>query len=779
MQRTVQIYIKDVDGDFQRIDLFKDESISITDKIQDVRDIAKVFTEFSQSFSVPASKTNNKLFKHFYNADIVDGFDARTLKQAKIEINNIPFKTGYITLEGVDLKDNSPNTYRITFYGNTVSLKDLIGDDKLSALTNIDWLSVDWSSSDIERGLKRDSNVNSTGTVDSISGSSITDSSGFGTVRVGDLIINTTTEKTTYITSYPTSTALVLNEQIFTAGQTYEVNNHVLTPLITHSKRLFYKDGEHGQGTGNLWYEPGAGTSHHHGVSWRELKYALRIHKIIEAIESKYLTPNGFSFSDDFFTSSNESYYKLFMWLHRKKGVVSSGGQIEEYTKLVDGWSVDTGYYADMINTSTIEINNVNLSFVTNFDLELIKTSGGSYGVSVSRDGTEVYSEGGISDSYKLINLLPYLQTNSQYTVTLTYSSTATFSEIEWKIFDTAAGDFYSTSDNGDFVIPEEFEFVISQQMPDMKILDFLTGLFKMFNLTAVAKSDGTIYVDTLDEFYVDEQSSGSPYTIDEYVDSTKTSSDSALPYREVKFTYQDTETLLAKQHEQISGTAWAEEEFDRIKYNEGKSEDEQIQDNISGEIYTVEVPFGHLKYEKILDLDSETTTGIQWGYSADDNFDETTGDYDAYIGKPVLFYPVYQQPLQTISFIDLVSDGVYDNHEPITGSVSMPSNSIYFDSSSPNNSKNINFKPEKNEYTNTEFEQTLFKEYYETYITQVFTKSNRIIKLKAFLPLKILLNYTLADKFIYKGRKHQINSITTNITTGESEIELLNIVIE
>jgi hypothetical protein len=779
MQRTVQIYVKDVDGNYQRLDLFKDENISITDKIQDVRDIAKVFTEFSQSFSVPASKTNNKIFKHFYNADIVDGFDARTLKQAKIEINNIPFKTGYITLEGVDLKDNSPNTYRITFYGNTVSLKDLIGDDKLSALTNIDWLSVDWSSSDIERGLKRDSNVNSTGTVDSISGSSITDSSGFGTVRVGDLIINTTTEETTYITSYPTSTVLVLNEQIFTAGQAYEVNNHVLTPLITHSKRLFYKDGEHGQGTGNLWYESGSGTSHHHGVAWRELKYALRIHKIIEAIESKYLTPNGFSFSNDFFTSSNETYYKLFMWLHRKKGVVSSGGQIEEYTKLVDGWSVDTGYYADMINTSTIEINNVNLSFVTNFDLELIKTSGGSYGVSVSRDGTEVYSEGGISDSYKLINLLPYLQANSQYTVTLTYSSTATFSEIEWKIYDTAAGDFYNTSDNGNFVIPEEFEFVISQQMPDMKILDFLTGLFKMFNLTAVAKSDGTIYVDTLDEFYVDEQSSGSPYTIDEYVDSTKTSSDSALPYREVKFTYEDTETLLAKQHEQISGTVWAEEQFDRIKYNEGKSEDEKIQDNISGEIYTVEVPFGHLKYEKILDLDSETTTGIQWGYSADDNFDETTGDYGAYIGKPVLFYPVYQQPTQTISFIDLVSDGVYDNHEPITGSVSMPSNSIYFDSSSPNNSKNINFKPEKNEYTNTEFEQTLFKEYYETYITQVFTKSNRIIKLKAFLPLKILLNYTLADKFIYKGRKHQINSITTNITTGESQIELLNIVIE
>ena len=78
MKRTIQIFIKDVDGVFQRIDLFKDETISITDKIQDVRDIAKVFTEFTQGFTVPSSKTNNKLFKHFYNADISNGFAHKT-----------------------------------------------------------------------------------------------------------------------------------------------------------------------------------------------------------------------------------------------------------------------------------------------------------------------------------------------------------------------------------------------------------------------------------------------------------------------------------------------------------------------------------------------------------------------------------------------------------------------------------------------------------------------------------------------------------------------------
>ena len=50
-----------------RIDLFKDESVSITQSIQNIRDIKKIFTEFTKTFSIPASKVNNKIFKHYYN----------------------------------------------------------------------------------------------------------------------------------------------------------------------------------------------------------------------------------------------------------------------------------------------------------------------------------------------------------------------------------------------------------------------------------------------------------------------------------------------------------------------------------------------------------------------------------------------------------------------------------------------------------------------------------------------------------------------------------------
>ena len=86
----------------ERVDLFKDETVSFTQTIQNVKDISKIFTEFSKTFSLPASKVNNKIFKHYYNFDIQGGFDARNKVEGYIELNTLPFKEGYIKLEGVD-----------------------------------------------------------------------------------------------------------------------------------------------------------------------------------------------------------------------------------------------------------------------------------------------------------------------------------------------------------------------------------------------------------------------------------------------------------------------------------------------------------------------------------------------------------------------------------------------------------------------------------------------------------------------------------------------------
>ena len=108
--QKLQLYIEG-----QRVDLFKDETVSLTQTLQNVKDIGKIFTEFTKTFAIPASRVNNKIFKHYYNFDIVGGFDARIKKDGKIELNTIPYKVGRIKLEGVELKNNVAHTYNITF----------------------------------------------------------------------------------------------------------------------------------------------------------------------------------------------------------------------------------------------------------------------------------------------------------------------------------------------------------------------------------------------------------------------------------------------------------------------------------------------------------------------------------------------------------------------------------------------------------------------------------------------------------------------------------------
>ena len=137
--QKLQVYIEGT-----RIDLFKDESVSMTQSIQNVKDLSKIFTEFTQSFTIPASKSNNKIFKHYYNFDISGGFDARNKVSASIELNNIPFKSGYMKLEGVEMKKDKAYAYKITFFGKTVSLKDILGDDQLSSLSSLNANNLDY-----------------------------------------------------------------------------------------------------------------------------------------------------------------------------------------------------------------------------------------------------------------------------------------------------------------------------------------------------------------------------------------------------------------------------------------------------------------------------------------------------------------------------------------------------------------------------------------------------------------------------------------------------------
>ena len=77
----------------RRIELFNDEKISITSSIQNVNDISKVFTDYSQSFTIPASDTNNEIFRHWYENSLDNGYNQNFRYNGYIEIDTQVFRT--------------------------------------------------------------------------------------------------------------------------------------------------------------------------------------------------------------------------------------------------------------------------------------------------------------------------------------------------------------------------------------------------------------------------------------------------------------------------------------------------------------------------------------------------------------------------------------------------------------------------------------------------------------------------------------------------------------
>ena len=701
--RRLQLYIGT-----ERVDLFKDETVSLTQTIKNVKDLKRVFTEFTKTFSVPASSVNNKIFKHYYNFNISGGFDARKKQTARIELNDLPFKDGKIALQGVELKNNLAHTYKITFFGNTVDLKDILGDNQLASLPLVQNQIYDY----------------------------------------------------TNVTTRMQSTS-----------------TNILAPLITHTNRLIYNSSA----AAATDYDPEVtinniatnSSDNKNGVAWNEFKYAIRLQAIIDAIESKY----NITFSDDFFNdNTNEQFHNLFMWLHRKSGNVEQATQVEViYTRLDD--LVVKASSAEYISTVSDGVITVNAPIgvtpaLLRYTLDPVDNSA-VYNVRVLRNGGIVVGELNGVTSTQILDInagSSGLINNSTYTLEISGVVSFNANDIDVQLnwieplgTPTFGSDLYHN--NASFVTDQKFEFNIVQQIPKMKIIDFISGLFNLFNLTAFVDDVGTIVVRTLDSYYA---ASTEVYNIDKYLDTTKSTSDVALPFNQINFSYKGLGSFLAKQFEQLTNSGWG---------SLGFTLDGDIFDAPS-EPYKIEVPFEHMQFERLYDTGTtpSTSTDVQWGYSVNEN-------QQPYIGEPLLFYPILISGGTEIRIRDTATVNVSD----IT-TYYIPSNSLAL---LPSTSKtNIHFQNEFNEYLANEpdsvvagnnalgFTDTLFETEYKEYIQDVFSLSRRLLKVTAYLPMKVYYNLELNDLIEIGQDRYKINSLTTDLTTGKTEFELLNTIL-
>ncbi len=740
MQKIV-LYIKNNDDVYKRVDMFNDETISLTSKIQDVRDIQKVFTDFSQTFTLPASKTNNKLFQHWYNYNIDNGFDARSRKDAVMELDFSPFRRGKISLNNVKMKDNKPFSYEVVFYGNTINLKDLLGDDELSTLGQLDDYTHDYTSSNVKNGL-----------------------------------------------------------------QTGLSSGKIIYPLISHTKRFYYDSAQSSPNySGNLYYNT---SQNGIGLDFDDLKPAVKCLTIIEAIEDKYTTANGYSsnvvFTRDFFSSTEFS--NLFLWLSRNKGAIGGDeNQEETLSRICGSWGYSSGDLGFNITGDTWTVSTS--GHTRRYDAELTITTTGA-------DQTKPYSVKAID--YVTGNTLGQLALGAGASRDFTVQLISTFElvnyQIKWIVESNETLSFTPTLDMTEYIldpitqtptgtntavfniggtgasISTTSEVIITDNVPKIKTIDFLTGLFKMFNLTAyyiddVADADfGKIYVDTLDNFYLDAANNPSEgsYDITKHIDTKELTIDRAFEFNQINFEYEEPSTLLSINHLEQFNEIFGNEEVRPTFVDRGTK-------------YEVKVPFEHMKFERIIDTNQTGTspysaitspspyiTDILCGYSADGDFESktdvtpNTGNYSPVLTKPLVFYAIQESGLSSGTGIKWISDGT-----PVEiTQYYRPSNTNEDGTTSTAASFTINFDDEIDEWNLTNYDggtNSLFKKFYANYINGIFEEKKRIYKLKGYLPTDILVNYRLNDELVIQDRTFTINSISTNFKTEVSQLELLN----
>ena len=664
---TVDIYIEN-----ERIDVFETDSINITQSVQNINDISKAFADFSQSFSVPASDNNNRIFKHYYNADIDNGFDARLLKEAFININSIPFKFGKIRLEGADIQDNKPKTYKLTFFGNAIKVKDLIADDKLN---DLEWLSNfnhEYTGVKVREGLTTGLDF----TVDSVA-----------------------------------------------------YDRAIVYPLVSYGRQFFYSSDPTDTTATSTLVNIGYDAGRTEGVDFTDLKPAIKLSVILQAITEQYNLP----FTSIFF--NDERYTNCYMNLNNSVDSLITGLKVIE---TYDGTATQEQADNDVIKLQySTTITPASGFEDTPYKIRLTYNNNVAYESSTFVIGTQQ----AIAED---LDLTTEYSVNAEVITQQDFDFDANTS-LDFDIASIIAN-IYSNTYLG---LSIETNVIITTELPNIKTYDFLTDLFKVFNLVAYA-NDEEIEIESLEDWYA----SGAIYDITKYVDTKKTNVKRGKIYREINFKFEESEQILADEYRQSNRENYGDLEF-KLTNPDGTA-----LDNLTGEILDIEVLFENPIHERLLD----SFTGLQTTIQYTPYFDR---EIKGIAGNPFLLFC----PTQDVSTypIGYNTETTYES----LNSIIVPSHSLFLNESS----FNLNFNAVVNEYNGQVMPNTLFKSFYEDYISDMFSVKRRVYNYESILPTWLLNKLRLNDRLVIRNTRYIINKIQSNIVNRKQDADKLELI--
>ena len=677
----------------KRLDLFNDENIELNRSVQDIKDISKIYTDFTQSFTVPASKNNNKIFKHFERPEIDDGFDTRIKKDAALTINTLDFLNGRMRLEKVQTEYSRPVSYTIIFFGNLVSIKDLVGEDTLADLEWLDQFNHPYNATKVTEGL-----------------------------LIG-LFFDIDT----------------ISERVITY------------PLLSSVRRfIFNSDGLNQTDTDTFVNIAMDNVGQPNGIKYTDLKPAITLKQIIRGIQEKY----GLIFSGFF---DKKEFTDLYMWLSENSGYMRAGGKslmpFPDNEVMIDGF----------IDVSIIspEEGSPRFSDKYTYDITITPTDANlTYSVIVENNGQATKQVNDIKGEYVVSGSIVKWPDDQRTDFKVGFyliSEEAIIYDADAEVIKTTrtslASDLtpagtVSTSTYTSDLFSQSINTVVKlrEQLPEITVEDFLSGLFKMFNLTVVPK-DGILYVESLEEWYT----KGRIIDVSEYVDNSDVPVEKGTLLKQINLKFEEGKSFLIEEFINNFGRSYGDLELIlRDSYG----------DRLDGDTLDISLPFEQMIYERLTDIDTDLLTKVQYGYVVDK-------DEKPYKIKPHILY-LNHTNLDAGLGISVLGES--QEAQPIF---------TYF---KPSHIGGLNleqfatvFNADFEEFSGDAITSNLLTNYYLDYLTDIFSSKRRVFSFKAKLSTKLIQGLQLNDRLVIQGRRYIINSMNINLITKDADLELIN----
>jgi hypothetical protein len=692
-------------ANYQKLDMYLDETIDLTSKLSDIEKLSNVFIDVTNTFSLPASGVNDALFKYYWDIDNDGTFNANIRVLAYIEIDSLPLRFGTLQLEGVTLKNGRPDVYKITFYGGLLQITDIIGDDTLAQL--------DYVKDDFGNLTKRYNNISQfdfeyipENVTKLIDGSPYKDGLIIPLIHLGDKEWN-----------YGTN-----------------VNNSVSQDIKTIN---------------------GA-------VDTGTLRPALKVREIFNAIQQKY----DLNFTTQFLGEAQ--FNNLYIWLNQQtedkiyREVVNifnplSGTPDAGNAYLLDNYVYITRQLYTIFSSvelvATVTYNIVPTVPTATYNAYLVDENGDTVKEWLNISGTQTLVKEWKSEFAPFGN--DTLTTTEQVRLEIEPSQTIDFDvNLNVNYRRREASEIYiltnlNSNSNSNIVY---VTIVISENLPNMKVIDFIQGIMKMFKLIIRPITTNIFEFTTLDNYYA----GGSILNISNYIDNSSTEIMRPEIYKKIELLFEKTNNVLGARFRRTNDAF-----NNKIGYGDLVVDYSSVNSKNNLE---VKLPFENMLFERMQDESTlpYTLTKILYGESISVN---DKGVISQNNSKPILFYNNGRVTIDPIKFKFNDGEIFTTNTSYLIGNTD--------DEILSQVTNTVNWGSENDPWHQSRVDNSLYLNYWSNWVNTIYNLKQRKFTFNAILPPRFVQELSLNDTLIIGSNRYKINDFQVNLNNGETKLTL------